>query len=74
MGYEQEHERREKEMDELGRMAYNFAQHNYELKKLILQYGDDKMKSRLEKLMEKYSCAEGKYGHDGPAYPHWTGF
>ncbi len=74
MGYEQEHEGREKEMDELRRMAYNFAQHNYELKRVILQYGDDKMKSRLKKLMKKYSCAEGKYGHDRPVYHHWTGF
>ena len=55
MGYEQEDEAREKEMDELRRVSGNLAEHNYELKQLILRYGDGNMKSRLNKLMKKYS-------------------
>jgi hypothetical protein len=55
MGYEQEHEGREEEMDELRRVAGNHAEHNYELKQLILRHGDVNMKSRLTKLMKKYS-------------------
>ena len=54
MGYEQEHEGREEEMDELRRVSDNLVQHNYELKQLILRYGDGNMKSRLTKLMKKY--------------------
>ena len=54
MEYEQEDEGREKEMEEFKRVAYNLAEHNYELKQLILRYGDVNMKSRLTKLMKKY--------------------
>jgi len=55
MGYEQENERLEEEMDELRRVADNFAEHNYELKQLILRHGDFNMRSRLTKLMKKHS-------------------
>ena len=54
MGYEQKHEGRERDMDELRGVSDNLVQHNYELKQLILRYGDGKMKSRLNKLMKKY--------------------
>ena len=40
---------------ELARTVERLANHNYELKSLILRHGDNQIKVKLEKLMKKYS-------------------
>lgn len=42
-------------INELTRTVDSLAAHNVELKTLILRCGDQQMKSKLEKLMKKYS-------------------
>lgn len=46
---------RDERIEDLLNSVERLSAHNLELKTLILRYGDSHLKSRLEKIMKKYS-------------------